>query len=1332
MHLPLLCFLLLCSLLWPQMWMQVLVFAACVGLIIISRQTWRRHIVALCVVLLALPAVQWLLARQAMVPLLSQPDVTPLLTYSLLDEQLPNDVQARALEILDNGDQLGDPNTIDLFESLQLPPYVSLSLLSLSMLPLSWDGQYFRADYESMNPFQAELVMKDGRLTYTTLIPLPNLSEVRGYLVSEVLLLSEHRAERKDTWFGQQDVTYLDFRPVVVEEKYSDVLINLANSLDVAPPPYELHLIPELSRPTQMDLTLFVLSLLLGVAMLVAARHLGKRRQWIFAVPTLAMLAIPTIESRDNLTIYASYIFGTDALGGLLASPLRLIFFVLLAFLAIQSLITVIGKNRPFMGYFVFVGVLGVALYGPEAMQRLNCFSYVHPLEAFSSSGAALSYLAFLLGIAGLVMILDAAPAVDLKPKFGVLMGLLVVVAYVEPQHLIAAISLGLIWLFKDMRATTSPKAALAVLCFYPHLVLDEHRQEISYVKHQLLDEITLLGERNYFRMGRIIQRLPNLQDELARNEHPHLMELFARKSGLLENEIDFSLLLVGPDNAVISELNHHLTTNRLRALNSPLGRIESFSGEPDNSLWMSYREVLETDFGDYDFTVLLGNDYQNLSLVRAPRVISTDTNNDAPTPYFAYIFEVFDDLGNQIYSQGTSKSSPLKKEDLRRLEEEPVFWRLKGRNTVFFIKDKHTVYRITHKATPLKMIFARFLSLWLGMASLLALIQLSQRPGRGVLARWRRSFSMKLATFMFLASVLPTSTLGYFLINSIQKNQDREELSFAQSRMLAARNLFRGLEHEGSDPLRSRGGRGLRNLPLETYSRILGEDLSLYVGGTLINTNQPEMYRMGIMNRRLPFDLAYSLLVERTPFVLERADASGRLPTVAYSSVSLGSGRQGVLAMTIIPFSQRQQMRWLEQLEFSLSILFGVLFLMAMLTRVLSQNFLHPVSAITRSAARMAKGLINRPISISRQDELERMVAAFNTMQDRVTASQNQLRQQLRVLDETIGSMSSGLFGFDSKGQLILENAIAWKLLQLGERVESLDQLVETERQLSPLTAMFAAGENDEFDFQLTREGEVRQIIGKVRMVTALKKGDVRCIVAFEDMTDAMAANRFKAWSEMARRVAHEIKNPLTPIQLEVDYLNKLYNDQHPQFGNALDEATTEIRHQVEHLKRIATEFSDYARPLQLERAETDLGNLLHEMVEPYQKTLENVVIEREIEPGVVAHVDARLLRRSFHNLVVNALQAMDHEGILTIRCVREDGHAVIWIQDTGPGIPIEEHGKVFEAYFSTKDQGSGLGLVIARKYLTSHEGSLRIDSTYTQGTRFIAELPIDSEPQD
>lgn len=1237
----------------------------------------------------------------------------------------------RVLGVLQSREpRLGNPEAAGLFDQAPLRPFVSVSLLNLNMSPIVWKGTYFSDHYKDLRPGGVKLTFRDGRLFLTRLHPLPSAEKVDGYLAIEALVLSKQTEENPLSWLCEQRTGNSDFQPVVVEPDLSEFLFELASDLGLEAPPYDLLFIREPDRNLLLDLGALSWSFLLVMAAFWVNKRTRSKYQWVVHAAALGILAWPIPSKLDFLTTFSSYIFGDSVFENLLSSPFHFLLTATHGFMLIKQLVRRLVRDYAAAAVTLALAVGLILVYGPIFLQEANTFSFVHPLEAFTSPGAFVAHVAFLAVFVYAVLLLDQARRLPYIVKALSIAAFSVATLAWTPQQWPAVISFALLWLFKDFNARPTLKAALVTLAFYPYLVLAEQHNEILFIRDNILDEISLMVERNHFRMGRIIQRLSGFEKQLEEGAHDQIMEMFAKQAGLFEDEIDFALRLTDANGRVVSSVDQHIALDRIPYLMGPENRISVFHESEKDPNWLIYRKTFVTDSGSYDFAALLGNDFQNLSLVRRFRRVDVDRSlrgNAPPGPYFAYLVDVYDLEGNPLYNQRAPNF--LGPEDRNRVALEPYYWYVDGRNTVFLFKDRGYIYKITHKATPLKMVFVRYLALFLAVTVLLKSALLGMLPGRGFVARWKRSFALKMAGFMFLSSVLPTSTLGFFLIGSIQRNQGREEESLAQSKILAAKNLFREAVVDKGDEPQAGGVQALR--AVQAHSQTLGEDLSLYLSGAIDQTNQPEAFRQGVLNRRLSYNLARRLLMGNQAYILNRVPlATGGNLMVAYSVVALDNNREGILAMTMIPFSQRQKYRWREQLEFSVTILFGLMFVMALLTRFFAKSYLKPVSAITRSAARLAKGIDHRPIVINRQDELDRMVMAFNKMQQRIRESKNQTQQQLDILDETLKSMSSGLLGFSQDQCVILQNSKIWEFLSLDPPGPTkLADLVQASPGLNPLVKMLEKEVDGEFSFHSGSADEDKEVLAKLRHVPARSGHDIRAIVVVEDITDAVAASRFKAWSEMARRVAHEIKNPLTPIQLEMDFLTRMFKDGKPGFAEALDDAATQIGKQVQDLRRIATEFSDYARPVNLDRHLANLTAMLEDILEPYRKTMPEMVFETFLEPNLLSTVDERLLKRAIHNLVVNALQAMEEVGRLRLRLFKDADDIHIWVEDTGPGIPVEERRRIFEAYFSTKDHGTGLGMVIAKKYIDQHGGTLGIDPSYDEGTRFQVRLPLHPE---
>ncbi|RYZ37432.1 MAG: HAMP domain-containing protein [Myxococcaceae bacterium] len=222
------------------------------------------------------------------------------------------------------------------------------------------------------------------------------------------------------------------------------------------------------------------------------------------------------------------------------------------------------------------------------------------------------------------------------------------------------------------------------------------------------------------------------------------------------------------------------------------------------------------------------------------------------------------------------------------------------------------------------------------------------------------------------------------------------------------------------------------------------------------------------------------------------------------------------------------------------------------------------------------------------------------------------------------------------------------------------------------------------------------------------------------------MATERIAAWQEVARRLAHEIKNPLTPIRMSLETLLAAHEARHPSFPHLFKESAGVILEEVERLRRIVDEFSRFARLPKPQLAPVDLGELAQGVLSLYAAPPEGIQLLPALQTGVVARADRDQLTQVLVNLVKNAEEAMTGKGgALRVRVKGTDADAVIEVEDDGPGIPAEHRARIFEPYFTTKDGGTGLGLAIAARILQEHGGRLEVGGEPGQGARFSVVLP-------
>jgi len=235
--------------------------------------------------------------------------------------------------------------------------------------------------------------------------------------------------------------------------------------------------------------------------------------------------------------------------------------------------------------------------------------------------------------------------------------------------------------------------------------------------------------------------------------------------------------------------------------------------------------------------------------------------------------------------------------------------------------------------------------------------------------------------------------------------------------------------------------------------------------------------------------------------------------------------------------------------------------------------------------------------------------------------------------------------------------------------------------------------------------------------------------VAVLDDLTHLLKTQRMSAWKEVARRIAHEIKNPLTPIKLSAQRLRKKYLDRFPQEDTVFDECTMTIIKQVDDLKNLVNEFSNFARMPAANPSPNDLNEIVGEVMALYKSGQRKVKIESSVDQRLpVLDIDRDQIKRVLINLIDNAVAAVEEEGVVSVEThfLEDLKLARLEVADTGGGIQAEIKQRLFEPYFSTKKTGTGLGLAIVSNIISDHNGYIRVRDNQPRGTRFVIELPV------
>jgi two-component system nitrogen regulation sensor histidine kinase NtrY len=402
----------------------------------------------------------------------------------------------------------------------------------------------------------------------------------------------------------------------------------------------------------------------------------------------------------------------------------------------------------------------------------------------------------------------------------------------------------------------------------------------------------------------------------------------------------------------------------------------------------------------------------------------------------------------------------------------------------------------------------------------------------------------------------------------------------------------------------------------------------------------------------------------------------------------------------------------------------------------------------LATAADEIGAGHLDHRVKAEAGDEFGSLIDAFNRMAGELAANRRRLERssvelerkhrdvegRRRYVETILDRLGTGVVSVDATGSIRTWNAAASRLLGVDQRVSGLPvSTVLGASELRPLAIAIdeAARRREDLppqEVSITREG---RDVHLAVMTTPLKRDDGTAdgvVVVFDDVSPLIRVQKVAAWREVARRLAHEIKNPLTPIQLSAERLRRHFTGAPDATRDLVAECTTTIVGEVESLKGLVDEFSQFARMPAPRAVPTDVHGLLDEALSLYRGLLAEVEIRTKYDgslPRVL--LDAEQFRRVILNLVDNAIEAMDRRGVIDIetRHERNDNLVRIVVADNGPGIPLAERDKLFLPYYSTKKRGSGLGLAIVRRIVAEHGGSIDVTDNEPRGTRFAIELP-------
>jgi len=449
--------------------------------------------------------------------------------------------------------------------------------------------------------------------------------------------------------------------------------------------------------------------------------------------------------------------------------------------------------------------------------------------------------------------------------------------------------------------------------------------------------------------------------------------------------------------------------------------------------------------------------------------------------------------------------------------------------------------------------------------------------------------------------------------------------------------------------------------------------------------------------------------------------------------------------------------------LKFSLILTLSLISLASLLFSILtavylSKRMVAPISNLAAGTKKIAEGDYSSKLPVISGDELGILTASFNDMSSKIEdaqqvalASQIETEEQRGYLEAVLTNLSSGVFAFDQQKRLQVCNSAAIEILGISldqglgsNTAELADKYEQLGKFIRQIDAGISSGHTDWQDEVTLLGTHGRQIlIMRGTLLNTSNQPGARAnanqenyVVVFDDVTNLIQAQRDAAWGEVARRLAHEIKNPLTPIQLSAERIhNKFANQVDGELKETLERSTRTIVQQVESMKEMVNAFSSYAQPVRAALLPLDINQLIRDVVELHAASLQSIKVTLVLEENLSEiKANTSALRQVLNNLLINACHALEgaDSGELTItsrRAAVSSGNYIDLIfDDNGIGIPADIRDSLFDPYVSSKAKGSGLGLAIVKRIVEEHSGSVWADDGTDGGTAMHVRLPVNA----
>ncbi len=568
-------------------------------------------------------------------------------------------------------------------------------------------------------------------------------------------------------------------------------------------------------------------------------------------------------------------------------------------------------------------------------------------------------------------------------------------------------------------------------------------------------------------------------------------------------------------------------------------------------------------------------------------------------------------------------------------------------------------------------------------------------------------------------------------------------------------------------------GNEGLTDL-LALAPATVPSALSLLFDGSRVDLHTASRELQGILLPKVPVDVLQRVRAEQSGEVILQETDQGELvrhirpidaggpveeATVLVTTLLIDRAKLDRLTAISSGIEGYRQLKYLKE-PFKFWLLLILLFVTLLIVFAaiwfglrIARSITEPVDRLVAATKRVSKGDFDFVMEEISNDEIGQLMTSFNSMTANIHSGNKKLaethqalerssqesQQRRRYMEIILQNVSAGVISLDEFGRITTINRFAEKLL----RIDSSRFIGMTYRQALPREYALIIDRFIEELYtteKMTIEQHLKVVINRISLsllvsFTRLENDDgapIGFVLVFDNLTKLEKMQRMAAWREVARRIAHEIKNPLTPIQLSAQRLRKRYPEMLEGEESVFDRCTETIISQVEALKQLVSEFSQFARMQKINKAPANLAALTKDTLVLYREAHKNIAFSCTTDPELpIFEFDAEQIKRCLINLLDNAVAVLPDGGTIDVELtVNPDAQsALIKVSDSGPGISKENKTRLFEPYFSTKKSGTGLGLAIVSTIVTDHGGYIRVLDNAPHGSVFVIELPLSGD---